>query len=124
MPSALRSYASRLSVCLVALTLAALGTSATARAEAEDSAAVEKVTQLNKKAVDQYNNLNFEEARKLLKSALDVCTQSNLDNHPVTARTYVHLGIVVLTASSRRTRRSSCSRRRWRSRPTSSWTRS
>jgi len=90
------------SVCLAALTLMALGTSATARAEAEDSAAVEKVTKLNKKAVDAYQDLNFEEARKLLKSAIDVCTQSNLDNHPVTARTYVHLGIVVFNGFKQR----------------------
>jgi Tetratricopeptide repeat len=96
-PSALRSYASSLFVCLAAFTLftlAGLATSTTARAEAEDSAAVEKVTKLNKKAVDEYQNLNFEEARKLLKAAIETCTQSNLDNHPVTARTYVHLGIV------------------------------
>ena len=63
----------------------------------EDSAAVEKVTKLNKKAVDEYQNLNFEEARKLLKSALEVCAQAGLENHPVTARTYVHLGIVTFT---------------------------
>jgi hypothetical protein len=89
-------------VCLAALTLVALGTSATARAEAEDSAAVEKVTKLNKKAVDAYQDLNFEEARKLLKSAIEVCTQSNLDNHPVTARTYIHLGIVVFNGFKQR----------------------
>jgi hypothetical protein len=71
-----------------------LATSSTARAEAEDSAAVEKVTKLNKKAVDEYQNLNFEEARKLLRTAIETCNQSGLDNHPVTARTYVHLGIV------------------------------
>ena len=80
-----------------ALALTALATSAAARAEAEDSAAVEKVTKLNKKAVDEYQNLNFEESRKLLKNAIEVCGQSGLENHPVTARTYVHLGIVTFT---------------------------
>jgi hypothetical protein len=91
------------SACLVALLSAALLlTSATARAEAEDSAAVEKVTKLNKKAVDEYQNLNFEEARKLLKSAIEICTQSGLENHPVTARTYVHLGIVVFAGFKQR----------------------
>ena len=53
--------------------LVALATSATARAEAEDSAAVEKVTKLNKKAVDEYQNLNFEESRKVLKAAIEIC---------------------------------------------------
>jgi hypothetical protein len=83
---------------VLALTpLAVLGTSTVARAEAEDSAAVEKVTKLNKKAVDEYQNLNFEEARKILRSAIEACAQSGLENHPVTARTYVHLGIVTFT---------------------------
>ena len=80
----------------------ALATSAAARAEAEDSAAVEKVTKLNKKAVDEYQNLNFEEARKLLKNAVEVCGQSGLENHPVTARTYIHLGIVTFTGFKQR----------------------
>jgi len=92
-----RSKATRLFVCLTALALAALATSTAARAEAEDSAAVEKVTKLNKKAVDEYQNLNFEESRKLLKNAIEICGQSGLENHPVTARTYVHLGIVTFT---------------------------
>jgi hypothetical protein len=91
------SKATRLFVCLTALSLQALATSSTARAEAEDSAAVERVTKLNKKAVDEYQNLNFEESRKLLKNAIEICTQSGLENHPVTARTYVHLGIVTFT---------------------------
>jgi hypothetical protein len=94
--------ASRLLVCLTLLPVVALTTSSTARAEAEDSAAVEKVTKLNKKAVDEYQNLNFEEARKLLKSAVEICNQSGLENHPVTARTYIHLGIVTFTGFKQR----------------------
>ena len=66
--------ARRLLVCLTLLPVVVLTTSSTARAAAEDSAAVEKVTKLNKKAVDEYQNLNFEEARKLLKSAVEICT--------------------------------------------------
>ncbi len=89
-------------LCLVLSPLAALGTSTTAHAEAEDSAAVEKVTKLNKKAVDQYQDLKFEESRKLLKDAIDACTQSGLENHPVTARTYVHLGIVTFLGFKQR----------------------
>ncbi len=63
-------------------------------AAAQDQAAVDKVSKLNKKAVDEYENLNFDEARKLLQSALDICAQAGLDKHDVTARTYVHLGVV------------------------------
>ena len=73
-----------------------------ARADGEDAAALEKVTKLNKKAVDEYQNLNFEESRKALKAAIDICAQSGLENHPVTARTYIHLGIVTFTGFKQR----------------------
>jgi hypothetical protein len=94
--------ASRLLIVLALLPVAALTAPSTAQAEAEDSAAVEKVTKLNKKAVDEYQNLNFEESRKALKAAIDVCNQSGLDNHPVTARTYIHLGIVTFLGFKQR----------------------
>jgi len=65
-------------------------------AHAQDSAALEKLAKINKKAVDEYQNLNFDEARKLLQSAIDGAAESQLENHPVTARTYVHMGVVLL----------------------------
>ncbi len=65
-----------------------------ARAQ-EDSPAVEKVVKLNKRAVDEYQNLNFDKARKILEEALEACTRAGLDSHPVTARTHVHLGVVL-----------------------------
>src|SRR5262245_51492008 len=95
-----RLKASPLLVCL-GLLLAMLATSATAVAQ-EDPAAIEKVTKLNKKAVDEYQNLNFEESRKLLRTALDACVQAGLDKHPVTARTYIHLGIVTFNGFKQR----------------------
>jgi hypothetical protein len=63
---------------------------------------VEKVTRLNKKAVEEYENLNFEEARRILKDALDLCTQNGLDKHPIKARTHVHLGVVILAGFKQR----------------------
>src|SRR5205085_1907075 len=92
-PSPPRQNATRLRVYMAAVVLCVLAVSARAHAD-DDPAAVEKVTKLNKKAVDEYQNLNFEEARKILRTAIDQCSQSGLDKHPVTARTYVHLGIV------------------------------
>lgn len=73
-----------------------------AYAQADDPAAVDKVTKLNKKAVDEYENLNFDEARKILKDALDLCSQSGLDKHPITARTHIHLGVVILAGFKQR----------------------
>jgi len=68
-----------------------------ARAQ-DDSAAIEKITTLNKKALDAYDNLEFEDARKLLKQALDLCTSAGLDKHPIAARTHVHMGVVLIAA--------------------------
>jgi hypothetical protein len=63
---------------------------------ADDQAAIEKITKLNKKAIDEYQNLNFDEARKLLKDALELAASSGLEAHPVAARTHVHMGVVLL----------------------------
>jgi hypothetical protein len=94
-PTAFRSQASILVLCLIA-------GSGVARAQEGDPVAVEKVTKLNKKAVDEYQNLNFEKSRDALKAALDICSQTGLENHPVTARTYIHLGIVTFTGFKQR----------------------
>ena len=87
----LRSSIRVLAGCLLAVLVAA---APAARAE-DDAAAIDKVVKLNKRAVDEYQNLNFEKARKLLEDALTACSRSGLDNHPVAARTHVHLGVVL-----------------------------
>jgi hypothetical protein len=71
-------------------------------ARAQSDEAIEKVTKMNKKAVEEYENLNFEESRKILKEALDYCSQNGLDKHPVKARTHIHLGIVILAGFKQR----------------------
>ena len=79
--------------CLLGLAL--LAATGSARAEADDSAAIDKIVKLNKRAVDEYENLNFDEARKILNNALAACTQNGLDNQGVAARTHLHLGVVL-----------------------------
>ena len=86
---------------LVALALA-FGWPGAARAQANKDDLASTVSKLNKKALDEYENLNFEEARKILKDALDFCHEAGLDQHPVTARTNIHLGVVVLTGFKQR----------------------
>lgn len=68
---------------------------AAAPARADDSAPVEKITKLNKKAVDEFENLNFDQARKILKDALDACAKAGLESSDVAARTHVHMGVVL-----------------------------
>jgi len=82
----------RLAALLAGLVL--LAAAAPARA-GDDSAAVEKITKLNKKAVDEFENLNFDQARKILKDALDACARAGVENSDIAARTHVHMGVVL-----------------------------
>lgn len=81
---------------IAALLAAVVIVSAAGVARAEDAAAIEEVTKLNKRALEEYENLNFDKAKKTLNEALEMCTKSGLDDHPIKARTYVHLGVVTL----------------------------
>ena len=88
-----KSLTIRLAVLLAGLAL--LAVAEPARAQDENPAAVEKISKLNKKAVDEFENLNFDQARKILKDALEACSRSGLDGSQVAARTHVHLGVVL-----------------------------
>jgi hypothetical protein len=77
---------------------------ASAPAHAQDPAALQKVTDLNKKAVESYENLDMEEAAKYLRQALELCAAEGLNSHKVKARTHVHLGIVMVAGLKQRDR--------------------
>ncbi len=88
-----KSLTIRLAGLLAGLSL--LAAAGSARAQDENPAAVEKISKLNKKAVDEFENLNFDQARKILKDALDACSRGGLDGSQIAARTHVHLGVVL-----------------------------
>jgi hypothetical protein len=71
-------------------------------AAAQDQGAVNKVTNLNKKAIDAYNKQDYETARELLKQALELCASAGLDKHPIRARTHIHFGIVAIVGFKQR----------------------
>ena len=64
-------------------------------AHAQDQASIEKITELNKKALDAYQDADFPKARTFLKQALDLCTSAGLDQHAIAARTHIHMGVVL-----------------------------
>ena len=76
-------------VLLSAFVLAAFSPSA--RAE-EDVAA--KVAQLNKRAMEDYDLLEFEAAKKTLTEAVSLLKKAGLESDPAAAKTYLNLGIV------------------------------
>ena len=70
-------------------------------AQSEDPELLGKITDLNRKALEAYDALDFDEARKLLKQALDLCT-GPLDKHPIKARTHIHMGVVLINGLKQR----------------------
>ena len=72
-----------------------LSLSARARAESQDDT-IAKITQMNKDAVTAYQAQKFDDARKILKQALDLADSTGLQQHPITARTHIHMGIVII----------------------------
>ena len=59
-----------------------------AGAESEDDT-VAKITQLNKDAVTALQAQKFDDARKILKQALDLADSTGLQQHPIAARTHI-----------------------------------
>ena len=90
----------RLALAGVPLIVVALW-SGSARAQ-DQALQVEKVTQLNKAALDDIETGEWDGAKKKLLDALVVAKKAGLDNHPLMARTYVHLGVVYVMGFKRR----------------------
>ena len=86
-------------IAVAAATLVMLGAQ-TASAQ-DQQATVEKLVQMNKKALDDYDTLDWDAAKKTLLDALMMGKKAGLDNHPVMARTYVHLGAVYIGLKNR-----------------------
>jgi hypothetical protein len=51
---------------------------------------------LNREALAAVDKREFEKARELLKRALDLCKSAGLEQHPVAARTHVHMGVIII----------------------------
>ena len=64
--------------------------------------AVDKITQLNKDALTAYAAKKYDDARKLLKQALDLASSAGLDSHPIKARTHIHMGAVIIVGFNQR----------------------
>lgn len=71
-------------------------------ASAEDDGTLNKIVELNKKALAAYQSSDVETAADLLNQALDLCKRANLETHPTAARTRVHLGVVYVSGIGKR----------------------
>jgi len=75
-----------------------------ARAEAapDPDEAVDQITQMNRDAITAFQAKKYEDARKILKQALDLAASAGLDKHPIKARTHIHFGIVAIVGFKQR----------------------
>ncbi len=65
-------------------------------ARAQDQSTIDKLVQLNKKAMDDYDTADFDAAKKSLLDAEKSGKRAGLESHPIMARTYIHLGALYL----------------------------
>jgi hypothetical protein len=68
-----------------------------APAFAEETATLNKIVELNKKALRIYEELDVETAVKILKQAIELCNLEGLDRHRAAARSHIHLGVVYVS---------------------------
>jgi len=64
---------------------------------AEEATTLNKIVELNKKALRTYEDLDMETAVKLLKQAIELCNLEGLDRHRAAARSHIHLGVVYIS---------------------------
>ncbi len=83
------------SLWLVPATALTNGGAGVNTAFADEKSAIADVTDLNKKALAAYDELDVDEAKKLLMQALQICATQGLQAHPIRARTHLHLGVVL-----------------------------
>lgn len=78
------------------------------KALAQDQAVVEKLVQMNKQALDHYDTLEWDAAKKTLLEALRIAGKARLGDHPMVARTYLNLGAVYILGFKNRNKAIQC----------------
>lgn len=94
-----RSSSSSVAVVLVVVFASAM-VSSSARAEDVDK----QVQKMNKRAMDDYDSLEFESSRRTLLDAVQMLRANGLDETPLAAKTYANLGIVYINGFKDRNR--------------------
>jgi hypothetical protein len=80
-----------------------IATSAAPRvARADDVAAAAAIARMSQRALEDYENLNFDEAHRRLRAALEECSRVGLSWHAVAAEAHLLMGVVLLAEGDRR----------------------
>jgi len=86
------------------IALAAGVVSATMMAPAAAAASrtsADEIAQLNRRATDEYESLNFDKARETLTAALAACEHAGLTHHQVAAEAHLLMGVVLLAGGDK-----------------------
>lgn len=86
----------------VPLVFGLLAVASLCEAAVPDETLVNKIVELNKKALVRYDGLDMEGSAGLLREAVELCSKANLDRHAVAARTHLHLGVVYVSGLNHR----------------------
>jgi len=81
-------------LAIATVVVAALLFAAGLQSASADPATVKKIETLNTQAMENYDLLDYEEAKKLLNKALATAKRKRLGNDPVTAKVHMNLAIV------------------------------
>src|SRR5262245_2384566 len=81
----------RLSPLMVIAFVLVAASSAMAQQDVE-----KQVTRMNKKAMEDYDNLEFDSARKTLIDAVSILRANGYDETPLAAKTFINLGVLYI----------------------------
>ena len=89
------------SLVVFALLLATLVWTAPRTARADDAESAAAIAKLTKRALEDYENLNFDAARRRLAFALEECSRLALTQHAVAAEAHMLMGVVILSGGDK-----------------------
>jgi hypothetical protein len=67
------------------------------RADSREDAVVARLVQMNRRALDDYDSLEWKRAKRRLLEAIVEAKKARIEKHPIVARTYLHLGAVLIS---------------------------
>jgi hypothetical protein len=80
--------------CAALAAILTISGASTPTARADDPDAIGKMKKMAREAMEHYDLMEYEEAKKFLNRAIALAKRKRMNDHPLTAQLYLHLGIV------------------------------
>lgn len=85
----------------LALVAGVIGATMLPRTATAGRPAADEIADLNRRATDEYESLNFDKARQTLMVALEACERAGLTRHQVAAEAHLLMGVVLLAGGAK-----------------------